>query len=412
MAPRSASRSSLRDSIAIRFGLDVSTAQRERSLSARRCGAGWLAVVLSLVAAQSTTVAFAQATAKPAKKADAPVSESRAALEAAGLKISGSTMTLPEEAALAKQLTDAGKQKKSLVDAEHDVQDVENEIEDVKNQTIELKTKHVELSAQLAGGGGGVDNNQLVGALNSIHGQIDLLIEKQKSLATQLKTAQSKASDLREAFIETVLGMHNQADAITQKWNKLSTDPALQKAVEAENTAAGSKLKLGPSAGFLNTEKRLQTLENTVLSEAIPLEGDQGGALWVDVMIDGKRKKMVVDSGASMISLPLAIAKELNLEPKSQDQKIIVSLADGSQVPGTLLNIPSVRVGKFTLDNVECCVLGENASNAPPILGMSFLGKFKFELNKDKSELKMVKFDSGEKPAPAGKSSGKAKKKK
>ncbi|MGC4005423.1 MAG: hypothetical protein QM811_20805 [Pirellulales bacterium] len=32
-------------------------------------------------------------------------------------------------------------------------------------------------------------------------------------------------------------------------------------------------------------------------------------------------------------------------------------------------------------------------SKSPPLLGMSFLGNFKFEIDKNKSELKMVKID-------------------
>jgi aspartyl protease family protein len=405
---------------ACRFVAPRSETAGHRRISPRRASAsvcaGLVRVAAALVACQLACSALAQTASKPAKKAgaeSAPASEHRAALEAAGLKLSGSTMTLADEAVLSKQLADATKQKKALVDAEHEAQAVEEEIDNAKKEIIELKTKDVELSAQLAGVSSAVENNQLVGALNAIRGQIDLLIERQKTLAGQLKTAQSKSSDLREAFIETVLGMHVLADSITQQWSKLAADSALQKAVEAENSATGSKLKLAPSAGFLATEKRLQTLENTVLSESIPLDTDQGG-LWVDVNIDGKRKKMVVDSGSSLISLPLAMAKELGLEPTSQNQQITVSLADGSEIPATLMNIPSVRVGKFTLENVDCCVLDQRATNAPPLLGMSFLGKFKFELNKEKAELKMVKFDSGEKPkaGAAKNSSAKTKKKK
>ena len=85
----------------------------------------------------------------------------------------------------------------------------------------------------------------------------------------------------------------------------------------------------------------------------------------------------------------------------------MVGLADGSRVPAKLITIASVRVGKFTAENVECIVMDESASEAPPLLGMSFLGRYKFEIDTDKSELRMVKVDSGE-PDPRAK----AKKKK
>ena len=203
------------------------------------------------------------------------------------------------------------------------------------------------------------------------------------------------------------MSMRTLAHGVTQQWDKLAADPELQNAFESENTANGTKLKLAPGTGLAAMDKRLQALEQTVLTEAIPLSFEQGG-LWVDVVINGKeRRKLVVDSGASAISLPFALAKELGIEPKSQDQKIVVGLADGSEVPATLKTIPSVRVGKFIVNDVECYVLDASAVRAPALLGMSFLGKFKFEVDKEKSVLRMVKFDSGD-AKPTGKGKGKA----
>jgi clan AA aspartic protease (TIGR02281 family) len=121
--------------------------------------------------------------------------------------------------------------------------------------------------------------------------------------------------------------------------------------------------------------------------------------LLVTVTVNGKhRQEMTVDSGATSISLPYAMAKELGMEPKSTDPKVTCVLADGSEVEGTRSTINSVRVGKFTVDAVECVVLSREAVNATPLLGMSFLGNFKFEIDKQKSELRMVKVDSGDAP--------------
>jgi len=80
-------------------------------------------------------------------------------------------------------------------------------------------------------------------------------------------------------------------------------------------------------------------------------------------------------------------------------------------VPATLIKLASVRVGKFTVEDVECCVLGREAPDAPPLLGMSFLGQFKFEVDAQQAELKLVKVDSGE-PVPKEKSGPKSKMKK
>ncbi len=149
-----------------------------------------------------------------------------------------------------------------------------------------------------------------------------------------------------------------------------------------------------------------------MISESIKLRND-GGSLWVDVSINGKKsEEFVVDSGASLISIPIRMATALGIEPKDSDPDVTVSLADGSTVDGKRIKIGNVRVGKFVVEEVECVVLGPEAVAAPPLLGLSFLGQFKFEVDTSKSELKLVKVDSGEqRPATKGKAKSKVKKK-
>ena len=73
------------------------------------------------------------------------------------------------------------------------------------------------------------------------------------------------------------------------------------------------------------------------------------------------------------------------------DPDIVLELADGRRLLAKATTLKSVRVGKFTVENVECAVLGPEAISASPILGMSFLGKFKFEVNASAATLSMVK---------------------
>ena len=60
------------------------------------------------------------------------------------------------------------------------------------------------------------------------------------------------------------------------------------------------------------------------------------------------------------------------------------------------MKLASVRVGKFTVENVECAVLGDDAVAAEPLLGMSFLEHFKFEVDAAARKLTMVKVSGTE----------------
>jgi hypothetical protein len=54
-----------------------------------------------------------------------------------------------------------------------------------------------------------------------------------------------------------------------------------------------------------------------------------------------------------------------------------------------------MRLGQFTAKNVEAVVLSPSVSGAEPLLGMTFLGNFKFELDAGKSVLSMIDIGDG-----------------
>lgn len=328
--------------------------------------------------------------------------EAKASLESAGFKVNTFGVSLPDEADFAKEMKELLNLRKTLLTAEKELWAAEGELERIKLTVTGLKAKSVEMNAALAGGGLDIStHNKLVGALNAMSGQVDLLIEQQSRSTEKIKAARGNANEARETYVEKVLATRALADRISHQWEKAAADPKQQLAIEKVNEVLNKKLALRPSTSFSTAERQLQGIEEKVLSETIKLN-NENGTLWVSVMINGKHtQQMVLDSGANTISLPFAMAKEMGVEPTSSDTEIVVSLADGSEVPGYLKKLASVRVGKFTVENVDCVVLDQRAIRAPALLGMSFLGQFKFELDSNRAELKMVKVDVD--AAPKGK---------
>ncbi len=360
-----------------------------------------LLAAISVATAQESTK-----TAKSAKPGDLPP-EVATVFEQHGLRIVGTNLILEQETEVNKAVKDLAKYKKSLMLADRERYAAEAELEAVKLQISELRKRHTLLSAQLANVTDAITNNRLVGELNKTSGLVDALGEQQEKSAEKAKTARGKVNDIREEFVQTLLSMRQSVDKVHQKWEALSADKSVSEAVASAATVTGKKLAVKPSASFVAAEKQLKTYEEAVISETLTLENESGN-FWVNVAVNGKPvEKMVVDSGATSISISTDMAKKLGIELKSTDPDITVGLADGRRIPAKLTRLETVRVGKFTAENVECVVLGEEATEAPPLLGMSFLGQFKFELDAAQSQLKMVKVDSGE-PAPSTK--GKKKK--
>jgi aspartyl protease family protein len=100
---------------------------------------------------------------------------------------------------------------------------------------------------------------------------------------------------------------------------------------------------------------------------------------------------MVVDSGASLICLPARIAAELGvvIPPNAPQMELVVANGDRIGARGVIL--PRVRIGEFEVENVDAAILDAAANSAEPLLGMSFLDHFKFEINAADRSLKMLR---------------------
>lgn len=339
--------------------------------------------------------------AKPSKAGakNVPIPpDAKAALEKAGLKVTRGRLSLPEGDDLEKSVRELAKQKKAMMAADREIYTAQRDVDEVQAQINELKRQHTDLSAELAKVFDTLSNNRIVGALNVIAGQIEQLVEQRSEKDDRLNEARNKAAQIRDDYVQQIELIPAKADTIAGKWSELAADATVRTAVDAVNQATGKKFALEPPASYATCLKKFKKLEEAVSSEAIKLD-NQSNSLWVDVTINGKHKqRLIVDSGATIISLPDKVARDMGIEPGMDGESVEVGLADGRKVPGTRIKLDSVRVGKFTVEDVECCILGPEAPDAPGLLGMSFLGQFKFEVDAQQGELKLVKVESGEPP--------------
>jgi len=326
-------------------------------------------------------------------KAATPEAAARAKLSEMGLHVSHSGLSLVDEKELAKAFADALALKRKLVIAAKEQQAGEQEIEELQANMRQRLQNSVEMNAQLANGRNSVvEHNQLVGAVNANNGTIKLLEQEQEQAKKEIDGVRKKANAAREGYVQQVAEIRALVERLSQRYAALKADADAQSALAEWNAAANTKFEIKPSSYLLNSAKKLESLEKTVISEKIPLRRE-GNSYFATVVINGKPpQEMIVDTGASSVVLPYSVAIECGVKPEESTATVIATVADGSKVKSKLIQLDSIRVGKFIAEHVECVVLPPGAKNAPTLLGMTYLSRFNFSING--TELVLSKIES------------------
>jgi clan AA aspartic protease (TIGR02281 family) len=111
-----------------------------------------------------------------------------------------------------------------------------------------------------------------------------------------------------------------------------------------------------------------------------------GGHYMVEVLLNGTvTAELIVDTGATMIMLSNRIGKQLGIYHNSNFPKIGMSTAGGTfQAP--LFVLDSLKLGEAEVFNLEATT-NPHLTGVDGLLGMSFLGEFKVEMDQGHSEM-------------------------
>lgn len=112
-------------------------------------------------------------------------------------------------------------------------------------------------------------------------------------------------------------------------------------------------------------------------NSSVTLQADDRGHFVTNGQINGHITRMMVDTGASMISLSAADAIRLGIDYK-KGQRAYVSTANGT-VSAYLVKLNSVKVGDIVLNQVDGLV--QETGLPLTLLGMSFLNRTEMQRN-------------------------------
>ncbi len=116
------------------------------------------------------------------------------------------------------------------------------------------------------------------------------------------------------------------------------------------------------------------------------LSADGRGQFLAEASVNGSAMRFMVDTGATMVSIPGNDARRLGID-FAKGQKGVAQTANGP-APAYRIKLDSVKVGEIELLNVDAIVL-DGGGLTQPLLGMSFLNRV--EMRRDGDRMTLVR---------------------
>ena len=108
---------------------------------------------------------------------------------------------------------------------------------------------------------------------------------------------------------------------------------------------------------------------------------------------DSKFYTFLLDTGASAVIITRSMANEIGVHPSEEIRTVDCKIADGSIVKGKAVILRSVSVGGMKAENVQAIIMEDSEEkNVNPLLGMTYLQHFYFQIDATASKLILEKY--------------------
>ena len=115
----------------------------------------------------------------------------------------------------------------------------------------------------------------------------------------------------------------------------------------------------------------------------VVISAQRDGHFLLEARIDGRPTRMLVDTGASIVTLRESDALKAGIRPREQDYRIPFSTANG-EVLGAPAILPALTIKDITLRDLEIVVLPDDKLSMS-LFGVNGLNRFESrEVNRDR----------------------------
>lgn len=165
------------------------------------------------------------------------------------------------------------------------------------------------------------------------------------------------------------------------------TRPIVWALCTAASVAGAAYLAGDRLAGRSGLGGPARTASGPALGGVVTLSGDLSGHFTVHPMVEGRRVRMLVDTGASVVALSQEDAAAIGLRVTEKDFTRTIATANGV-VAVAPVRLGEVRVGEIAVRDVEAVVVPRGKLGTS-LLGMTFLKRLKgFEVSNGRLTLR------------------------
>lgn len=320
---------------------------------------------------------------------DAP----REILKEAGLKKIGVYYVLPAEEEVATGLKELKPFERRLQQAVEMRERFDAALNQTRVALQQALFEHLRLTNMLAYTDDVDDHNEIVMRMNFVAGRITALHGQIQSAPGSEQVGKA-LSDAGRDYVQAVDALRQKVQQAQTRYEKLAADAAVTAALDTLRQDTRRPFKLGPRDVFTKDVARVEELAAAVETSVLSVDR-RGDILLVDAVVNDKVPvRMVFDTGASSVLLPATTAREAGIVIDERTPVVQSRVADGRIIESRLVLLESLRVGPFTVENVECIVLPPDMTEASALLGGSFLRHFQVEVNHDAGEVRLTRVNA------------------
>jgi aspartyl protease family protein len=328
----------------------------------------------------------------------AVIEQAEGYLSDAGLRRSGKSIIPDAQATQIRNLTTISRKVSDVKKASGALATLQEESKNLDLAEASANRNLRDVNVRRAAGGLTVNEMQRLTAMNNaLISQMNEFHNQRKDLKEKTTTARSEVQTLESGFVDEVIKARETLDTARAEVASHLQEKNVKIAFKVLASEYGTPENPEIGTIFKTLEFKIHELEKMFLKESVALIDDGGRTKKIAVSINGAAPvEMILDSGADIVLIPKSTAEKLNLVVNDAMPQILLSVADGRSIPGRVVMLDKVRVGKFEVTQVEAAVLESEAGALEPLLGMSFLGNFQFQLDAAKNELWLTQVKSNE----------------